>query len=124
MRNILAYVPQKEKKTFACVLKEIWLAPTAELARKRAYDVMDTYAKRFPKAVQCLENGLEDSLMFYAFPKPDARKISSSNMIERLNREIRRRTSVVGIFPNEASYVRLVTTYLMEYAEDWSVSRA
>ena len=45
-------------------------------------------------------------------------------MIERLNREIRRRTSVVGIFPNESSYVRLVTTYLMEYAEDWSVSRA
>lgn len=112
------------KKSFACVLKEIWLAPTAELARKRAYDVMDTYAKRFPKAVQCLENGLEDSLTFYAFPKLDARKISSSNMIERLNREIRRRTSVVGIFPNEASYVRLVTTYLMEYAEDWSVSRA
>ena len=124
MRNILAYVPQKEKKSFACVLKEIWLAPTAELARKRAYDVMDTYAKRFPKAVQCLENGLEDSLIFYTFPKLDARKISSSNMIERLNREIRRRTSVVGIFPNEASYVRLVTTYLMEYAEDWSVSRA
>ena len=77
-----------------------------------------------PKAVQCLENGLEDSLIFYTFPKLDARKISSSNMIERLNREIRRRTSVVGIFPNEASYVCLVTTYLMEYAEDWSVSRA
>ena len=54
----------------------------------------------------------------------DARKISSSNMIERLNREIRRRTGVIGIFPNESSYVRLVTTYLMEYAEDWSVSRA
>ena len=110
MRNILAYVPQKEKRSFAAVLKEIWLAPTAELARKRAYDVMDAYAKRFPKAVQCLENGLEDSLTFYAFPKLDAR--------------IRRRTSVVGIFPNEASYVRLVTTYLIEYAEDWSVSRA
>lgn len=124
MRNILAYVPQKEKKSFAAVRKEIWLAPTAELARKRAYDIMDTYAKRFPKAVQCLENGLEDSLTFYAFPKLDARKISSSNMIERLNREIRRRTSVVGIFPNEASYIRLLTTYLMEYAEDWSVSRA
>ncbi len=125
MRNILAYVPQKEKPSFAAVLKEIWLAPTAELARKRAYDdVLDTYGKRFPKAVQCLENGLEDSLPFYAFPKLDGRKISSSNMLERLNREIRRRTSVVGIFPNEASYVRLVTTYLMEYAKDWSVSRA
>lgn len=57
MRNILAYVPQKEKKSFASVIKEIWLAPTADLARKRAYDVMDAYAKRFPKAVQCLENG-------------------------------------------------------------------
>lgn len=124
MRNILAYVSQKEKKPFAAVLKEIWLAPTSELARKRAYEVIDTYSKRFPKAVQCLENGLEDSLTFYAFPKLDARKISSSNMIERLNREIRRRTSVVGIFPNEPSYTRLVTTYLMEYAEDWSISRA
>ena len=124
MWNILACVPQKEKQSFASVLKEIWLAPTAELARKRAYEVIDTDSKRFPKAVHCLENGLEDSLAFYAFPKPDARKISSSNMIERLNREIRRRTSVVGIFPNEESYVRLVTTYLMEYTEDWSVSRA
>lgn len=75
-------------------------------------------------AVQCLKEGLEDSLAFYAFPMLDARKISSSNMIERLNREIRRRTSVIGIFPNESSYVRLVTAYLMEYAEDWSVSRA
>ena len=87
-------------------------------------DVIDSYAKRFPKAVQCLEDELEDSLAFYAFPMLDARKISSSNMIERLNREIRRRTSVIGIFPNESSYVRLVTAYLMEYAEDWSVSRA
>ena len=60
MRNILVYVPQKEKKSFAEVLKGIWLAPTAELARKRAYDVIDTYAKRFPKAVQCHEDGLKD----------------------------------------------------------------
>lgn len=86
--------------------------------------MIDSYAKRFPKAVQCLEDELEDSLAFYAFPMLDARKISSSNMIERLNREIRRRTSVIGVFPNESSYVRLVTAYLMEYAEDWSVSGA
>lgn len=59
MRNILAYVPQKEKKRFAAVLKEIWLAPTEELAKKRAYDVMEAYEKRFSKAVQCLGNGLE-----------------------------------------------------------------
>jgi putative transposase len=124
MRNILAHIPQRDKKSFAAELKEIWLAPSIETARKRAADLADKYEHRFPKAVQCLDEGLEDSLAFYAFPQLDARKISSSNMLERLNREIRRRTSVVGIFPNAESYVRLVTTYLMEYAEDWSVSRA
>ena len=75
--------------------------------------------------MHCLKEGLEDSLAFYAFPQLDFRKISSSNLLERLNKEIRRRTGVVvGIFPSQESYIRLVTTYLMEYAEDWSVSRA
>lgn len=124
MRNILAHVPQKEKDAFAAQLKEIWLAPSAELARQRARLLSERYEKRFPKAIEVLEEGLEDSLAFYAFPELDARKISSTNMLERLNKEIRRRTSVVGIFPNPDSYLRLVTTYLMEYAEDWSVSRA
>jgi transposase-like protein len=73
----------------------------------------------FPKAIEVLEDGLEDSLSFYAFPELDARKTASTNMLERLNKEIRRRTNVVGIFPNPDSYLRLVTTYLMEYAEDW-----
>ena len=71
-----------------------------------------------------MEDGLEDSLSFFAFPKLDARKIVSTNMLERLNKEIRRRTRVVGIFPNPESYLRLVTVYLMEYSEDWSVTRA
>lgn len=124
MRNILAHVPQKEKDVFAAQLKEIWLAPSAELARQRAEQLSERYEKRFPRAMEILEEGLEDSLAFYAFPELDARKISSTNMLERLNKEIRRRTNVVGIFPNPNSYLRLVTTYLMEYAEDWSVSRA
>lgn len=124
MRNILAHIPQKQKKSFASELKSIWLAPDDKVARERANALMDKYESRYPQAVKCLEDGLEDSLIFYSYPKPDKRKISSSNMIERLNREIRRRTSVVGIFPNESSYVRLVTAYLMEYSEDWSTSRA
>lgn len=124
MRNILAYVPHKEKNTFAKQLKAIWLAPTREQAYKLAEALCQQYERRFPKAIRCLEAGLEDSLAFYAFPQLDARKISSTNVLERLNREIRRRTNVVGIFPNPEAYTRLVTTYLMEYAEDWASSRA
>ena len=106
------------------LLKEIWLAPSVRLAQQRAEQLSEQYGKRFPKAIELLKDRLEDSLAFYAFPELDARKISSTNMLERLNKEIRRRTNVAGIFPNKDSYLRLVTTYLMEYAEDWSVSRA
>ena len=74
--------------------------------------------------MEALEEGLEDSLSFYAFPKLDASKIASTNMLERLNEKIRRRTRVVGIFPNPNAYLRLVSMFLIEYAEDWSVSRA
>ncbi len=124
MRNILAHVSHGEKDTFSKQLKEIWLAPTDALARQRAEALAKTYQKRFPKAINTLDNGLEDSLSFYSSPALDARKIASTNMLERLYKEIRRRTRVVGIFPNQESYVRLVTSYLIEYAEDWSVSRA
>ena len=124
MRNILAHVSHKDKQTFAGKLKQIWLAPDEKTARKRANALAEEYEKRFPKAIATLEDGLEDSLAFFTYPKLDPRKISSTNMLERLNKEIRRRTRVVGIFPNPDSYLRLVTTYLMEYAEDWSVSRA
>lgn len=94
------------------------------MARRRAEQLSERYEKRFPRAIEILEGGLEDSLAFFAFPELDAREISSTNMLERLNKEIRCRTNVAGIFPNPDSYLRLVTTYLMEYAEDWSVSRA
>lgn len=124
MRNILAKIPHRSKENFAAELKQIWLAPDAKAARKRADSLAEEYEKRFPEAIQILEDGLEDSLQFYSFPALDFRKIASSNMLERLNKEIRRRTRVVGIFPNPDSYVRLVATYLMEYAEDWSDARA
>ena len=75
------------------------------------------------KAVQCLEEGGEDSVQFYAFEELDSRKISSTNTLERLNREIRRRSSVLGIFPSTDSYIRLITSYLLEYSEDWQTER-
>ena len=124
MRNILVHVPHKEKERFASLLKGIWLTTDLETAKQRAQELADQYKEKCPKAVETLEEGLEDALTFLAFPKLDARKVSSNNMLERLNKEIRRRTRVVGIFPNPESYLRLVTVYLMEYSEDWSVTRS
>jgi len=78
----------------------------------------EEYQARYPKAIEVLMNGLEDSLQYYEFPEIDPRKISSTNILERLNKEIRRRSKVVGIFPSMDSYLRLISCYLMEYAED------
>ena len=105
-------------------LKHIWLQPDENQARSYAQSFMDYYEKQFPEAIRCLEEGLEDSLQFYRFDQIDHRKISSTNTLERLNREIRRRSKVVGIFPNKDSYIRLITTYLIEYEEEWQSGRA
>ena len=108
MRNIMAHVSQKGKDEVAGSFKEIWLAPTKEAALARAKEFCQAFKKRYPKAVETLENGLEDSLTFYAFPKLDARKISSSNMLERLNKEFWRRSKVVTVFPSMGAYLRLL----------------
>jgi transposase-like protein len=123
MRNILAHVPHKDKALFAAELKHIWLAPTREAALNTARSLIKKYRDRFPRAVETLEDGLEDSLQYYAFDNFDLRKISSTNTLERMNKEIRRRSRVVGIFPNLEAYTRLVACYLMEYAEDWSTGK-
>jgi putative transposase len=84
----------------------------------------EAYGDRFPEAIRCLEDGLEDSLQFYNFPEIDPKKISSTNMSERSIREVRRRSRVIGIFPTIDSWVRLETCYLMEYSEDWPTDRS
>ena len=124
MRNILAKVPHREKARFAAHLKQIWLEPDKKSARRAANTLIDDYGKRFPEAIRCLEEGLEDSLAFYDFPEVDKKRISSTNGQERLNMEIRRRSRVVGDFPSIESYVRLTICYLIEYAEDWANERS
>jgi len=118
MRNILARIPHKEKKHFAERLKQIWLQPDKKTALKVADIFCQEYEKRFPEAVKCLEDGFEDSLQFYEFPEIDKRRISSSNVVERIIREIRRRSRVIGVFLSQESYVRFITSYLIECSED------
>ncbi len=124
MRNIMATVPGKGKHRFAERLKQLWLQPDIESALELAEQFMTTYEKRYPEAIACLAEGLEDSLQFYVPAGVDKRKIASTNVLERLNREIRRRSRVVGIFPSMDSYVRLLTSYLIEYTEDWETDRS
>ncbi len=97
MRNILAHIPAKGKAVFAEKLKQIWLQPDLDSAKTYARMLIESFEQQYPEAIEVLESGLEDSLQFYCFEQIDSRKISSTNMLERLNREIRRRTSVVDI---------------------------
>ena len=124
MRNILAYVSPKSKALFSDRLKQIWLQKTYEDARKQSKIFIEEYQSLYPEAISCLEEGLEDSLQFFHFDFIDHRRISSTNVLERLNREMRRRSKVVGIFPSRESYLRLLTSYLMEYTEEWEVERS
>lgn len=120
MRNILARVPHKDKAKLAEKIKQIWQQPDRKSAEKLARLIIEEYEGKYPEAMSCLEEGLEDSLQFYNFPEVDKRRISSTNVLERVNREIRRRSRVVGVFPSVGSYLRLIASYLMEYTEDWA----
>ncbi|MBC7350118.1 MAG: transposase [Candidatus Aminicenantes bacterium] len=124
MRNILARVAHKDKAPLAERLKQIWLQPVRRSAERLAELIIKEYEEKYPEAMRCLEEGLEDSLQFYNFPEIDKRRISSTNVLERTNREIRRRSRVVGVFSSIESYLRLVTAYLIEYTEDWANENA
>ena len=106
------------------MLKRIWLQENNEDAKAVAKAFIDRYASLFPEAVETLKEGLEDALQFYHYRQIDKARISSTNVLERINKEVRRRSRVVSIFPSKASYLRLLTSYLMEYTEDWEVERS
>ena len=120
MRNILAKIPHREKARRAEKLKQIWLQSERRSAERLARLIIEEYEGKYPERMRCLEEWFEDSLQDYNFPEIDKSRISSTNVLERTNREIRRRSRVVGVFPSVESYLPLFTCYLMEYMEDWA----
>jgi transposase-like protein len=119
MRNIFCQVGQKSKKEIANAVKVIFVQPNKTKAKEEARRVIKEYEKRFPEAMNTLENALDEVLTFYNFPPEHWKKISSTNPLERLNREIRRRTRVVGVFPSKNSCRRLMGMVLVEQHEEW-----
>jgi putative transposase len=123
LRNIMAHVSQHRKLEVADGFRSILSQSTAEEARTRAVSIIEQFGKTCPKAMEILAAGLDDVLAFYAFPAVHRRKLWSSNPIEHLNGTLRKRTDVVGVFPNRKSAVRLISMVLIEQTEDWITER-
>jgi len=123
MRNLLTRVPRQQQTAVATVVRTIFAQPTPDEVRDQLGRVVKQLRKPFPKAAELLEDAKEDVLAFAAFPKAHWRAIWSNNPQERLNREVRRRTDVVGIFPNREALLRLSTAVLSEQHDEWQVQR-
>lgn len=124
MRNVMAHVPNRIKDEVAGAVKSIFVQTTKDLAMTLFRSVVLKYKKSCARAMQILEEGIEDALAFMAFPELHRRKIASTNPIEHLNRDIRRRTRSVGIFPTRDSAIRLISMILLEQTEDWQAEKA
>ena len=122
-RNILAHVPQSRKLEMAAALKAIFAQVSPEAARRVLGEVRDRFTGSLTKALEILNAGIDDALTFLQFPLEHHRKIASNNPIEHLNKEIRRRTRSIGIFPSRESALRLITMILVEQTEDWMTER-
>jgi len=122
MRNLLCRVPKSAQPFVATLVRSIFAQPEAAQVHEQHARVVEQLAERFPAAAELLEEAGPDILAFAAVPKEVWRQVWSNNPLERLNREIRRRTDVVGIFPNRAAALRLVGAVLAEQNDEWADS--
>ena len=123
-QNASAYVPRQSMKAeVAADLRMIFNAPNRSTAEAYLAQIIRKYAKTASKLADWMERNVPEGLTVFSFPDAHQRKLRTTNGLERLNREIRRRTRVVGIFPNEASCLRLTSAILMEFHDEWQVDR-
>ena len=120
-RNLLQRVPRAHQGMVTAALRSVFAQESAEEIISRWDDLAASLADRFPKAAELMHEAREDVLAFRPFPRTHWRKIWSTNLLERVNEEIKRRTRVVGIFPNDAAITRLVGAVLLEQDEHWQL---
>ncbi len=122
MRNVLAKVTRGHGEMVAATIRTIFAQPGPTAVREQVQTVAATLEPRFPAVADMLREAAADITAFADFPEAHWRKIWSNNPIERLNREIKRRTDVVGIFPNTAALDRLVGAILIEAHDEWQAA--
>jgi transposase-like protein len=122
MRNVLVKVPRNHQQMVAAMIRTIFAQPDAPHVERQLKEVAATMHKQFPQVEEMLLDAAEDITAFRHFPVAHWQKIWSTNSLERLNAEIKRRTNVVGIFPNDAAALRLITAVCVEAHDEWSVS--
>ena len=123
MRNVLARVPKASAEMVAAAICTIFAQPDPDHVRSQLDEVARTLQQgQFPDVALMLRDAAEDLLAFCGFPVAHWRKIWSTNPLERINGEIKRRTNVVGIFPNDPAIVRLVTAVLVETHDEWAIA--
>ncbi len=104
-------------------LKAIFKVRRVKTAKALAEEFVELYAKRFPKAVSVFEAGIEEALTYLGYPGSHHPRIRTTNMLERLFRDGKRRTRVVGVFPNEGSAATLATEIVLRSSEEWALRR-
>jgi len=115
-------VPKSHKDMVAAVFRTIFAQPTAEAVSATWDTVRDQLAANFPKIGPLMDEAKAEVLAFTAFPRSHWAKIWSTNPVERVNKEIKRRARVVGIFPNEPAVIRLIGAVLADIHDEWQVS--
>jgi putative transposase len=123
VRNLLGPVPKASQEMVAAAFRSIFTLTTPADVSTRWDEVAVMLTDRFPKAAALMNSAKTDVLAFTAFPNAHWRKIWSNNPLERLNKEIRRRTAVVGIFPNDPAVIRLVGAVLADQHDEWAIAR-
>jgi len=124
MRNVLAHAGKQGRRVVAAFIATAFAQEDAETARSQWRQVADQIRPKVAKLAALMDEAETDVLAFMSFPKDHRPKIHSTNPLERLNGEIKRRTEVVGIFPNEDAITRLVGAILLEQNDEWTVQRA
>ena len=124
MRNVFTCVPYKEKTNLASYLKQIFNSPDQEMAATVAQMIAQRYQESYPKVSQMLEEELEFTLTYLGYPEHHRRKVRTTNLIEGvINKDLKQRSKVIGIFPNQESCLRYVCLRLMEIDEEWQTGR-